>query len=280
MRVDVEHPQNANLPKRVSYSQMSLYQQCGLKFFFSYIHNWQEPPTSALVGGNITHLVAEELYKLAPNERTLDNAMEILRLEGPKFLARPENREFDTDFIMKQNVREAVENLFTIESPPEIVVLPEHLEMKLRVEINGVEFTGTVDRFTQDGIKRVSDYKTGKSPGRFLDGKLIQTYLYALAFKTQFEIDVDEVELIFLNSKESFRRPAEVELLEDAGTQLANMHEDSKKDLLDVAWDAKISKLCDYCAFQKVCPAKTVDAPKPGSSSSDAILAGAGLLRK
>ena len=280
MRVDVEHPEGGNLPKRVSYSQMSLYQQCGLKFFFSYIHNWQEPPTSALVGGNITHLVAEELYKLAPSERTLTNAMEILRVEGPKFLARPENVVFATDFSMKQNVREAVENLFEIETPHELVVLPEHLEMKLRVEINGVEFTGTVDRFTQDGVNRVSDYKTGRSPGRFLDGKLTQPYLYALAFKTQLEIDVDEVELIFLNSKESFRRPAKVELLENAGTQLAKMHESSKKDLSDAAWDAKVSKLCDYCAFQNVCPAKTVDAPKPGSSSSDAILAGAGLLRK
>ena len=280
MRVDVEHPENANLPKRVSYSQLSLYQQCGLKFFFSYIHNWQEPPTSALVGGNITHLVAEELYKLAPTERTLENAMDILRIEGPKFLARPENKLFASDFSMKQNVREAVENLFKVESPHEVVVLPEHLEMKLRVEINGVEFTGTVDRFTQDGINRVSDYKTGRSPGRFLEGKLTQPYLYALAFKTQLDIDVDEVELIFLNAQESFIRPAKVELLEDAGKQLAKMHADSKKDLADVAWDAKVSRLCDYCAFQQACPAKAVDAPKPGSSSSDAILAGAGLLRK
>ncbi|MEN9741392.1 MAG: nuclease superfamily, partial [Actinomycetota bacterium] len=69
LKVDVLQPQNAKLPKRVSFSQMSLFQQCGLKYFFSYIDSWREPPTAALAGGSITHDVIERLYRLPNEER-------------------------------------------------------------------------------------------------------------------------------------------------------------------------------------------------------------------
>lgn len=280
LKVDVEQPTNAKLPKRVSFSQMALFQQCGLKYFFSYIDNWREPPTAALAGGSITHDVVERLYRLPNDERTLPKAIEILREYGPKFLAQPEYQKFADDLKMKHSVREAVENLFAVENPKELLVQPEHLEMELNVDINGVNFFGKVDRFTQDGVNRVTDYKTGKSPGKFVDGKLAQPYLYALGYKTQHDIDVDEVELIFLNAKEVIRRPADWGLVTKAGEDLATMRSDSELSISNSAWDAKVSKLCDYCAFQEVCPARNPDAPLPGSELSDTKLAKAGLLHK
>ena len=280
LKVDVEQPTNAKLPKRVSFSQMALFQQCGLKYFFSYIDNGREPPTAALAGGSITHDVVERLYRLPNDERTLPKAIEILREYGPKFLAQPEYKKFADDLKMKHSVREAVENLFAVENPKELLVQPEHLEMELNVDINGVNFFGKVDRFTQDGVNRVTDYKTGKSPGKFVDGKLAQPYLYALGYKTQHDIDVDEVELIFLNAKEVIRRPADWGLVTKVGEDLATMRSESELSISNSAWDAKVSKLCDYCAFQEVCPARNPDAPLPGSELSDTKLAKAGLLHK
>jgi len=280
MRVDVEQPAKANLPKRVSYSQMSLYQQCGLKYFFSYIDGWREPPTSALAGGSITHEVVEYLYRLAPEERTLEAAMELLREHGPRMLKSAEYQPFESDNKMKYSVKEAIENLFKVENPPEVVVQPEHLEMELSVEINGVNFFGKVDRFTADGINRVTDYKTGKSPGKFIDDKLAQPYLYALGFKTQHDIDVDEVELIFLNAQEVVRRPADSGLVISQGEKLAQMRSGSESDVQNSSWEARVSRLCDYCAFERVCPARTQDAPIPGSTECDIALSDAGLLHK
>jgi len=282
MRVDVKQRDKATLPPRVSYSQMSLYQQCGLKFFFGYIAGWQEPPTAALVGGNITHLVAEHLYKLSPEERTVEAALELLREHGPLFLQKPQNVVFADDNRMKQSVRDAVVNLFELEEPSTMVVLPEHLEMNLRVPINGVEFTGTVDRFTQDGLNRVSDYKTGKSPGRFLDQKLAQPYLYALAFKTQHAIEVHEVELIYLNAKEVHRLTVEPDLMEAAGQQLVEMSEGSKSDFANSSWEAKTGPLCKFCAFKDVCPAFNAGTTSlmPGTDESNALLTVAGLAQK
>lgn len=280
LKVEVEQPANAKLPKRVSYSQMALFQQCGLKYFFSYIDNWREPPTAALAGGSITHDVIERLYRLPSEQRTLPAAIEILREYGPKFLQQSEYLKFADDLKMKHSVREAVENLFALETPTELVVQPEHLEMELNIEINGVNFFGKVDRFTQDGINRVTDYKTGKSPGKFVDDKLAQPYLYALAYKEQYDIDVDEVELIFLNAKEVVRRPADWGLVTKVGDSLAVMRAESEASISNSAWDAKVSKLCDYCAFSQVCPARNPDATIPGGTDCDTKLASAGLLHK
>jgi putative RecB family exonuclease len=280
MRVDVEQPAKANLPKRVSYSQMSLYQQCGLKYFFSYIAGWREPPTAALAGGSITHEVLEYLYRLEPQDRTLDTAMDLLREHGTRMLQSSEYKPFENDLKMKYSVKEAIENLFKVEDPKQVVVQPEHIEMELSVEINGVNFFGKVDRFTVDGLNRVTDYKTGKGPGKFIDDKLAQPYLYALGFKTQFDIVVDEVELIFLNDSKTVQRPADSGLVLAQGEKLAQMRAGSEFDVANSSWEARVSRLCDYCVFKQVCPALTPDAPIPGSTQSDTKLTEAGLLHK
>ncbi len=259
---------------------MSLYQQCGLKFYFSYLGGWKEAPTAALACGSITHEVIEHVYRLPAQERTLDAAIELMRDHGSRMFRKPEYQRFESNNSVRAQIREAVENLFRVEKPAELVVQPEHLEMELNVDINGVHFFGKVDRFTADGVNRVTDYKTGKGPGRYVDDKLSQPYLYGLAFKTQYDIDIDEVELIFLNAQEIVRRPADQAIMISMGEKLAVMHADSQRDVVASAWDAKVQRLCDYCAFEKVCPARVADAPVPGSPESDIQLLELGLTTR
>lgn len=280
VRVDVSQRPNASLPRRVSYSQMSLYEQCGLKFYFSYLGGWKEPPTVHLAIGSLTHDVVERLYRLPAEDRTLENAIDLLRQYGPEFLKQPEYKQFADDMQMRQTIREAIENLFIVEKPHELVVNPDHLEMELNVEMNGVNFFGKVDRYTEDGINRVSDYKTGKSPGKFVDDKLCQPYMYALAFKLQHNIDVQEVELIYLNAREVVRREVDPAIMLSQGEKLAKMRAGSEKDISEVAWDARPQRLCDWCSFQEACPARNPDAPQPGTIASDDLLKKAGLIQR
>ena len=88
------------------------------------------------------------------------------------------------------------------------------------------------------------------------------------------------MELIFLNAQEVVRRPADSGLVIAQGEKLAQMRAGSESDVASSSWEARVSRLCDYCAFQQVCPARTPDAPIPGSMQSDAKLAEAGLLHK
>ena len=280
VRIDVTAPNAATLPKRVSYSQMSLYQQCGLKFFFNYLGGWKEPPSAALACGVITHEIIEQIYRLAPPERNVVNALEIMRELGPQLMQKPEYQVFANDNNVKHQIRDAVESLFEVETPHELNVLPEHLEMDLNVEINGVNFTGKVDRFTSNEVNRVTDYKTGRSPGKYVNDKLAQPYLYALAFKLQYDIEVDELELIYLNAKEVVRRDNDQAVMISMGDKLAVMSTDSQRDFAENAWDAKVQRLCDYCAFQEVCPARNPNAAKPGSTESDSALREMGLTQR
>lgn len=259
---------------------MALYEQCGLKFFFSYLGGWREPPTAPLAIGSLTHDVVERLYRLPAEDRTLENAIELLRKHGPEFLKQPDYQKFADDMSLRQLVREAVENLFQVEKPNELMVNPDHLEMELNVEMNGVNFFGKVDRYTEDGVRRVTDYKTGKSPGKFVDDKLCQPYMYAFAFKLQHEIEIDEVELIYLNAKEVVRREVDLGTMLSQGEKLAKMRAGSEKDIADSAWDARPQRLCDYCAFQSACPARNPDAPQPGTIASDDLLKKAGLYQR
>lgn len=182
---------------------------------------------------------------------------------------------------MKRKVVEALEGLFEVEEPHTLSVLPEHLEMELDVEVNGVPFFGKVDRLTVDGVNRVSDYKTGKaSRGDFLEAKFDQPFLYALAFKLQYDLDISEVELIFLNEKVAHKRPVDPTRTEAMGEKLASMRANSIRDFESAEWGYIPARLCDWCAFKPVCPAFDASAPTPGSSDCAQLLLEKGLTSK
>lgn len=281
LRHEVIQPTNASLPTRVSYSQMAQYEQCPMKYYFNRIAGFTEPQTAALVGGTVTHEVIEHLYRLPAEERTLEKALELLSEIGPKLLTRPDYQPFANDNDMKHKVKDAIEGLFKVEDPQALVVDPDHLEMELNVEVNGVPFFGKVDRLTVDGHDRVSDYKTGKaSNGQFLEAKFDQPYLYALAFQLQYNIDITQVELIFLNERVSHTRPVDAAKTLQMGDKLAKMRDNSVRDFETASWNCVPARLCDWCAFKPVCPAQNSNAPKPGSSDSAQVLFEKGLTSK
>lgn len=234
----------------------------------------------ALAIGNITHEIIEQVYHLDAAERTVARALELMREHGMRLLSTPEYAAFVEDNGVKRSIMDAVQNLFVVEDPARVVVNPEHLEMELDVEIGGVHFTGKVDRLTVDGGNRVSDYKTGRAPGKYVEEKLSQPYLYALAFRTQFGMEIDDVELIFLNAKEVVRRPNDVALMEAMGDKLVAMRAGAQRDFAASVWSARTQPLCSYCAFQVACPARNSAAPTPGSAESDALLVEQNLLQR
>ena len=83
-----------------------------------------------------------------------------------------------------------------------------------------------------------------------------------------------------LNAREVVRRPADVGLMVAMGEDLAAMRAASQHDLEEHTYGARPQRLCDYCAYQQVCPARNAAAPKPGSTESAAILIGNGLSQR
>jgi len=169
------------LPKHLSASSISTYEQCPLRFRFSRIDRIPEPTTEAMILGTFVHEILEEVYRLEPEERTLAEARRIAReLWENKF-------EEETSTVKIKNLNDfrwhawwCVENLFGMEDPPEVKI--RGVEDKFSGLIEGVPLLGYIDRWTEeaDGSITVTDYKSGKvSKPQYEGDKIFQIVLYA-----------------------------------------------------------------------------------------------------
>ena len=57
------------LPKHLSASSITTYEQCPLRFRFSRIDRIPEPTTEAMILGTFVHEILEIMYSQIPNER-------------------------------------------------------------------------------------------------------------------------------------------------------------------------------------------------------------------
>ena len=158
---------------------------------------------------------------------------------------------------LAESTRELLAAYFTLEDPRRV----EPAEREVLVETvlpSGVRLKGFVDRLDRaaDGRLRVVDYKTGKSPREEFEGKaLFQLRFYALVLWRSTGVLPTMLRLYYLANREVLDyHPDERDLLglerqvEALGQAIAKARETGD-------WRHKPSKLCDWCAFQSLCPA-------------------------
>jgi len=263
-------PSLGRLPAAVSPSQVSTFEQCGLKYWFVQVRGWREPPSQATAVGTLVHDSFEDLYRLPAPERSVDTAHELLRLRAIAMREDPQYEPLLGNQAAAAHARTAVEGLYQLEDPQTLVVDPAGLEQVLIADVSGVPFSGRLDRMTSDGVVRISDYKTTpkqQSPAK-LPGALRQLLLYAAAVQASGGPAVDEVELLYPAVPQRVRRPVYPAALNRAVDEFVAMRESTIHSALTGDWNAVTGPLCNYCPFQRWCPAQTPDAPaltSPGS---------------
>lgn len=269
------------LPARVSASQVSSYEACGLRYYFESVLGWRAPESEWTTLGVLLHDTLEELYRQSPQQRTRGQADEILvavargMFTGASYAAHARNGD------IRSNAERGLDSLFQLETPSAVSVAGDDLEAAFIVELGGIQFNGRLDRRTREPFGRVSDYKSGRRPPPYLlAGKLMQLYLYAAAAEASGD-PVDEVELLFLGGDGArVRRPVYAAALDAAVSRLVTMRADSTRDLNERRFTARTGPLCRFCPFKPVCPAHRSGAPEPGSDSSNAALSARGLRRR
>lgn len=166
-----------------------------------------------------------------------------------------------------------VDTYFTsgIEDPEKLRTYQPHaVELYLKVQLDGVAVHGFIDRldhFTRaDGTERwiITDYKTGRAPNpRFAEEKFFQLLVYALMLERGQKIRTDELRLLYVNepSKQAGDRRQSVTASDLVRTEqkLAAAAEQIRRFGADEHWPTTESNLCNWCAFQKWCPAKGGD---------------------
>lgn len=222
--------------------------------------------------GNFVHEVLEELLKLDPEERTIENAKVLTRALWDGVWAE----EVSTLGMSDKDVHGfrwtswwCVENYFKMEDPRDMGHFPPAdteasgppvcgLETEVEGRIDGVPIFGIVDRWTTTNAGKlvITDYKTGKVPKKQYSGeKKLQIMMYADLLEQMTGMATAKMELMYV-------KDAERVTYKPTAALRANT-----KETLTIAWDemslaceseqfsTQTGPLCNWCDFKPECPA-------------------------
>ena len=234
-----------------------MFRQCARRWKFRYVDKLADPPGEGAVAGTFAHRVLEELLALDPAERTLESARALASAEWAETTTDEDFEALGLDADGVRNFKwaawRAIEGLWDLEDPKTVDIVAT--ETKVATEIGGVPFIGYIDRVEADsGGLVVSDYKSGRAPGRkFAEGRLEQVLLYAAALAEIHGTAPVRARLMYLG-----QRIDEVEVTPDALAEVTRRLSETWEELQGCAatgdFPPRPGPLCGWCAFVSHCP--------------------------
>lgn len=245
-------------PKYLSPSSMGTFNQCPLKYKYNKIDGLVDPPTEATLLGNFVHEILENFYTLEPLERT-KNAVKSF---AASVWHDGNWEERVTPYVHRSNMRQfrwnawwCLENLWKIENPHDIDT--HSIEFELNGGIGKATVKGFVDRFDNDGdgVLKISDYKTGKTPSaNWVDGKFLQLKIYAVVAKEIGVGEVNTLQLLYLKDGKKFIHHLVEKDIEETVNYIESTHQAVIDSCTTGEFPYKKSKLCNWCSYKSICP--------------------------
>jgi putative RecB family exonuclease len=239
------------------------FKNCALLYRFRVIDKLPEPPSLDAARGTVIHGILDRLFDLSAGERTLDAALDdisagwaAIREEEPELAAAIDAEPGGLTKLV-ESTRDLLASYFTLEDPQRI----EPAEREVLVEWtmpSGIHLKGFVDRLDRSpaGDLRIVDYKSGKSPSEFFEGKaLFQLRFYALVLWRSTGVLPRLLRLYYLSNKEILDYAPDAGDLEALERQVEAIASAIEKARESGDWRHKPGKLCDWCAHHAVCPA-------------------------
>lgn len=271
-RVRVQSGGDRGLPVVWSPSAVNDFIKCPLAYWWKYAQGWRIKPTVATASGSLVHDVLEELIGLPAGARTRDaaRALFVEQFNG----ARGAGKYVDFADEVWGRAGTAMRSYFDLEDPAEVAPISDGLELEVAGLLGGVQVAGRADRVEFGvGGARVVDYKTGAARPQYAVGYWRQQLIYA-ALLTDAGVTTTEVELLYLGDPSArLRRPVADSAVDRVTADVARAAGQRPQSDESTVWEAHVQVLCDYCPFQRACPAQRSGRPVPGSPDSDALLA-------
>lgn len=270
-----------SLKATLSPSRIGDFTSCPLKFRYRSIDRLPERPGIEAFRGTVVHKVLEDLFDLPRAERTREYAVADLRRAFELMLAdEPEARfAIDPALAWPDDAADAspvavrafldalpafIERYFLVEDPASFDATHRERYVRGRID-DDLWLNGYVDRIdvAPTGEVRIVDYKTGRAPGvAYQDKALFQLKCYALLWQDEHDVPVRRLLMLYLGSGERLVHDPRPRELEQARDQVRAVWQDMKRANERAEWQARPSRLCDWCSFQQRCPAKSSHVPR------------------
>ena len=245
----------------LSASSMNDFRRCPLKYRLSYVDKLSTPGSPATLRGTLVHKVLEDMFDLAPSQRTeaqvcstIDAAWERVctSQDVAPILLQVSPQE------LKDQARKLLHAYFTLENPQQLA--PTGRESKFEAVLdNGIRLRGYIDRIETNpqGQVRIVDYKTGKAPQpRYQSDYLFQMNTYALLHQSVTGTLPVVTRLLFLGGTQPQHldfTPQSTQI-QDFATEIAQIWEQISRRLQNAHFEARRNALCNWCDFQDICP--------------------------
>lgn len=263
------------VPTSLSPSRVSSFTSCPMQFRFSSIEKLPEPPGRATTKGTIVHRALELLFVRPAAERTpealaadLDTALAEYRTH-PDYtglrLAADDAERFEGE------CRALVERYFAMEDPTTVREIG--LELRMEAAVDGLALRGIIDRLEldADGELVVTDYKTGRAPsGNFEQKSLGGVHFYSFLCEAVLGKRPARIRLMYLASGETIETVPSAQSVRFITTRTNAVWSAVERACTTGDFRPRPSRLCDYCSFQRWCPAFGGD---PDLAATEAVAA-------
>jgi DNA helicase-2/ATP-dependent DNA helicase PcrA len=234
-------------PSKLSYSRLTTFEMCPLKYKFRYLYNLPSPSTAASNFGVAVHNTLNEFYEgiKSGKKPLLDDFKELYE---KNWIPRGYDSKAHHNARKKQGL-EIIENYYDINKKNWII--PEMMERAFNLKIGDYTFNGRIDRIDklEDGTYEVIDYKTGASKKNQKLDKDLQLSLYALACRDVYDIKASKLSLYFLEDNEKHSTTRSAEELEKAEKDIAAKTD----DLMNSNFEATPGFPCKFCEYRLIC---------------------------
>ncbi|WP_245565436.1 RecB family exonuclease [Nocardioides insulae] len=247
----------------LSPSRAGDFLSCPLLYRFRTIDRLPEPTSVDALRGTLVHKVLEDLFDLPAGDRTPDRAAamveptwaalsaadpaleELFGAEGPEIAG------------WLGSCRSSLARYFTLEDPRRL----EPAEREAYVETvldSRLLLRGFIDRLdvSPDGLLRVVDYKTSRSPSERFEAKaLFQLRVYALILWRTRGVVPTVLQLVYLGNGEIISYRPDVEDLLATQRKVEAIWAAIRVAEESGDWRPSTGPLCRFCAHRAVCPA-------------------------
>lgn len=234
---------------RLSYSSISEYKNCPLKYKFHYVDRMPTKKTPALSFGSSLHEVLAYLYNVkTPDPPPIDEVYKVLDKEwlSDGYSSEAEEKQY------YEHGKHVLANYYE-KNIGQDFKLPLALERKFGLDMGGFTLTGIIDRLDKVAEDRyeVIDYKTSRKlpPQSYID-KDLQLSIYHMATEKIWNLTPEKVSLYFLRPNLKMSSSRTEKQIKETVDIVSNVADKVSKELFEPTQN----NLCPWCDFQKYCP--------------------------